>query len=67
MLRFGPVDQTTLHDVVYIEQLNASSLYIEDEKDTFQFQLAFDELAGAALSDTESRALISSIKQTNWK
>ena len=54
-----------LDDVVYVEELSRSN-YVEDENETYQYQLAFDRLQAEALSPDESRELIARIASERW-
>ncbi len=53
-------------DVVYIEQLGRSALYVEDEAETYQYRLAFERLVSEALDPARSRELIETIKHELW-
>lgn len=65
LLTFGEDRGATLHDVVSSERLTGE-LYMEGETDTYQYRLAFDSLAGAALSAAESRELIVQTARRIW-
>lgn len=65
ILSFEPVYGMRLNDVVYVEQLTGQSL-LEDEQDTYEYQLAFGELTQAALDADSSRALIVSVARQHW-
>jgi transcriptional regulator with XRE-family HTH domain len=57
ILQFGHARDTTLHDVVSIEPL-INEFHIEDDADTYQFQLAFHHLVSESLSPDESKAAL---------
>lgn len=65
ILRFAPVHGASLDDVVYVEELSRSN-YVEDENETYQYQLAFARLVAEALSPDESRALIARVASERW-
>jgi transcriptional regulator with XRE-family HTH domain len=65
ILRFGRAHETTLHDVVNFEHLS-SELYVEDEKDTYEFRLAFEHLTEESLPPAQSRELIVQTAQRLW-
>ena len=65
ILRFAPVHGAVLDDVVYVEELSRSN-YVEDENETYQYQLAFDRLAAEALSPDASRELIARTARERW-
>jgi transcriptional regulator with XRE-family HTH domain len=54
LLRFDQVHDVGYHDIVYIEHFT-DSVYIEAERDTFQYQLAFTRLYQASLDVKDSR------------
>jgi transcriptional regulator with XRE-family HTH domain len=54
LLQFGAVHEVAYHDVAYIEHVT-DSVYIEGERDTFQYQNGFKRLSEAALDQQESR------------
>jgi transcriptional regulator with XRE-family HTH domain len=66
ILKFAPAHGTGLHDVVYIEQLTRSAIYVEDEADTHEYSLAFGRLTAAALDPGKSRKLITKIMRERW-
>ena len=65
ILRFAPVHGAVLDDVVYVEELSRSN-YVEDENETYQYQLAFERLQAEALSPDASRQLIARIATERW-
>jgi Domain of unknown function (DUF5753) len=66
ILKFAPAHGTRLHDVVYIEQLTRTAIYVEDEADTHEYGLAFERLIAAALDAGKSRKLITKIMRERW-
>jgi hypothetical protein len=65
ILRFGHAHETSMHDVVTAEGL-INYLYIEGEADTFQFALAFEQLAQESLDPAESQELILRTARQVW-
>jgi transcriptional regulator with XRE-family HTH domain len=65
ILRFAPAHGASLDDVVYVEELSRSN-YVEDENETYQYQLAFDRLQAEALNPDESRTLIARVARERW-
>jgi transcriptional regulator with XRE-family HTH domain len=65
ILQFGEAYETKLTDVVSIESVR-SELYIEGETDTYEFRLAFEELARESLESGESRDLILRVARELW-
>jgi transcriptional regulator with XRE-family HTH domain len=65
ILQFGQAHETKLHDVVSAESLRAY-LYIEGETDTYDFRLAFEQLARESLEPDESREFILRIARQLW-
>jgi transcriptional regulator with XRE-family HTH domain len=53
-------------DVVYLESLSRSALYVEDEAETFEYLQAFEHLAEAALDPARSRGLIARTIRDRW-
>jgi transcriptional regulator with XRE-family HTH domain len=53
-------DGPALNDVVWLEHLNLLQLY-EDESETYQYRLAFDQIVAASLDPDPSRDLIARI------
>ena len=66
ILKFAPAHGTRLHDVVYIEQLTRSAIYVEEEADTREYSLAFDRLIAEALDPAKSRKLITKTMRERW-
>lgn len=65
ILQFGTTYETQLHDVVSTESLG-SYLYTEGETDTYEFRLAFENLAQDSLGPDESREFILQIDRQLW-
>jgi transcriptional regulator with XRE-family HTH domain len=66
ILHFGKAYDTQLHDVVSTESLT-NYFYIEGETDTYEFRLAFEQLARESLAPDESRELILRTAQERWQ
>lgn len=64
MLQFGQVHEVGYHDIVYLEHFT-DSLYIEVERDTFRYQLAFHRICQSSLDTARSRDLVLSAA-TEW-
>lgn len=58
IFRFGAPGATMLHDVVSIDSVAKSEIYVEGETDTFLHRLVFENLRDSSLSPEESRELI---------
>ena len=54
LLQFGEVHEVSYHDVAYIEHVT-DGVYIEAERDTFQYHIGFGRLNEAALDMKDSR------------
>ena len=65
LFQFGPVLETSLHDVVSTENLS-NYLYVEGETSTYEFRQAFELLAQESLDPEESRKLILRTAQELW-
>ena len=65
VLSFGEQSDITYHDVAYVEHLT-DAVYFEAERETYQHQLAFDDLASFAAEPARSRDLINGAKDA-WK
>jgi transcriptional regulator with XRE-family HTH domain len=57
LLKYNRVHDVAYHDIVYLEHL-AGAMYLEDERDTYQYQLAFDNLFKFALDAGASHDII---------
>jgi transcriptional regulator with XRE-family HTH domain len=67
LLRFGPVPGIGQSpDVVYLEQLSRTALYVEDEDEVHEYRLAFQQLSEKSLSPDRSRELIAAIARDSW-
>jgi transcriptional regulator with XRE-family HTH domain len=65
LLQFGKVHEVGYHDVACLEHLTGAQNF-EEEKETYQYQLAFERLAELSLSPGRSRDAIVRAKGT-WK
>jgi hypothetical protein len=67
LLQFPPVPGIgPASDVVHIEQLGRSALYIEGEAETYQYKLAFRRLVSESLDPEMSRELIETVTRGMW-
>ncbi|MGO9082342.1 MAG: helix-turn-helix domain-containing protein [Streptosporangiaceae bacterium] len=67
ILKFGDLPGVNVSaDVVYLEQLTPSALYVEDENETFQYSQAFERLSDAALDPADSRDLVTRTAGEVW-
>ncbi|HXP18201.1 MAG TPA: helix-turn-helix transcriptional regulator [Streptosporangiaceae bacterium] len=67
LLQFPPVPGIgPASDVVHIDQLGRSALYIEGEAETYQYKLAFRRLVDESLDADRSRDLIGSVMREMW-
>jgi transcriptional regulator with XRE-family HTH domain len=64
LLKYNRVHDIAYHDIVYLEHL-AGAMYLEDERDTFQYLTAFENLFDSALDASASRNIIAE-KRKNW-
>lgn len=65
VLSFAPVHGTLLNNVVYMEHLIHENL-LDDEAETYEYELAFSELSDAALDADASQALIAGVAREYW-
>lgn len=65
LLEFSPVHGTKLNDVVYIEHLTRNS-FVEEEREAYDYRLAFDRLLSEALDEEASRELIADVARDKW-
>jgi transcriptional regulator with XRE-family HTH domain len=65
LLQFGAVHEVGYHDIAYVEHFT-NAVYIEAERDTFQFQLGFKKLSFAALDEDASRDRLMEARD-RWK
>jgi transcriptional regulator with XRE-family HTH domain len=66
VLRFPPVPGIGQSaEVVYLEQLSSSALYVEDEDEVFEYRQAFGQLIEKSLDPDSSRQLIAEASD-NW-
>jgi transcriptional regulator with XRE-family HTH domain len=66
ILHFGKAHETQLNDVVSTESLT-NYFYVEGEIDTYEFGLAFKQLARESLGPDESREFIVRIARELWE
>ena len=67
LMHFAPVpglSQST--DVIYIEQLGKTALYVEDEDEVFDYRLALTRITDRSLSPDETRNLIAKVAREDW-
>ena len=65
LLQFGAVHEVGYHDIAYVEHFT-NAVYIEAERDTFQFQIGFKKLSEAALDENASRDRLIQARD-HWK
>jgi ADP-dependent phosphofructokinase/glucokinase len=65
LLQFGAVHEVSYHDVAYVEHVT-DSVYIEAERDTFQYLLGFRRLNEAALSRKDSQKRLAQARE-DWE
>jgi transcriptional regulator with XRE-family HTH domain len=65
LLAFAPLHGTPLNAVVYMEHLIRNT-FVEEEQETYEYQLAFDRLRTEALDEEASRNLITTVAQQTW-
>jgi hypothetical protein len=67
LMRFAPVPGITQStDVVYIEQLGRTALYVEDEDEVFDYRLALTRITERSLSPDQTRDLIAKVAREDW-
>jgi transcriptional regulator with XRE-family HTH domain len=66
IMKFGNAHETALENVVSIEHLSSSELYVEGDSETNTFELAFRHLEKESLSPAESRELILTTSRQVW-
>jgi transcriptional regulator with XRE-family HTH domain len=65
VLRFPPVPGIGQSaEVVYVEQLSSTALYVEDEDEVFEYRQAFDKLLEKSLDPERSRQMIAAASDT---
>ena len=57
LLQFGEAHDVSYRDVVYVEHLTGG-LYFEEERETYQYHLAFERLSDFSATPEESRNII---------
>lgn len=65
LLKYNQAHDVGYHDIVYLEHLTGA-MYLEDERDTYQYQLAFDSLSEFSLDTGASRDLIA-VSREKWE
>lgn len=65
LLQFGEAHDVSYRDVVYVEHLTGS-LYFEEERETYQYHLAFERLSDFSATPEESRNIIIKARDS-WK
>lgn len=62
LLKFSQAHDVAYHDIVYLEHLTGA-MYLEGERDTYQYQLAFDSLSKFALDAAGSQDNINACRE----
>jgi transcriptional regulator with XRE-family HTH domain len=65
LLQFGEAHDVSYRDVVYLEHLTGG-LYFEEERETYQYHLAFERLSDFSATPEESRNIIVKARDS-WK
>ena len=66
-LRFAPIPEIgRVSDIVYLEQLGGSALYIDDDAETHQYELGFGRLVAESLEPDQSSELIARVRCERW-
>jgi len=67
LLKFAPIPEIgPVSDIVYLEQLSGSALYIDDDTETHHYTLGFGHLLAEALDPDASRELIARVVDEYW-
>jgi transcriptional regulator with XRE-family HTH domain len=67
LLKFAPIPEIgPVADIVYLEQLSGSALYMDDAAETHQYELGFGSLVTKSLDPEASRDLIASVLSEHW-
>jgi transcriptional regulator with XRE-family HTH domain len=67
LLQFAPIPGIgPASDIVYIEQLSGSALYVDDDAETHQYRLGFGHLVAESLDPAASADLIASVMRAAW-
>jgi transcriptional regulator with XRE-family HTH domain len=66
ILKFGKAHETPLDNVVSIEHLSSSELYVEGDTDTHTFELAFRDIEESSLLPSESQEAIVMAASRVW-
>ena len=68
LLTFPPIpNMGPAADIVYIEQLSDSALYIDDAAETYRYQLGFSRLQAESLDPAASVKLITQVRRDHWR
>ncbi|HYK66806.1 MAG TPA: helix-turn-helix transcriptional regulator [Streptosporangiaceae bacterium] len=65
ILGFAPAHGALLGDVVYVEHLTGQSLF-ENEAETYEYRLAFEQLQAGALNAATSMQLVGAVARDVW-
>ena len=67
LLKFAPMPGIgPVSDIVYLELLSGSQLYIDDDAETHKYELGFGRLVAESLDPEASRDLIASVISEHW-
>jgi transcriptional regulator with XRE-family HTH domain len=67
LLRFAPMAEIgPVSDIVYLEQLSGSQLYVDDDTETHQYELGFGHLVADSLEPADSCELIARVMRETW-
>jgi hypothetical protein len=67
LLRFAPIPEIgPVSDIVYLEQLGGSALYIDEDAETHQYELGFGRLVAESLEPEQSSELIARVRCEMW-
>jgi transcriptional regulator with XRE-family HTH domain len=67
LLKFAPMPEIgPVSDIVYLEQLSGSALYIDNDTETHHYALGFGHLVAESLDQDASRELIARVMRDHW-
>ncbi|MDR2988441.1 MAG: helix-turn-helix transcriptional regulator [Nocardiopsaceae bacterium] len=67
LLKFAPMPEIgPVSDIVYLEQLSGSALYIDDDTETHHYSIGFGNLVAESLDEEASRELIARVMEDHW-
>jgi transcriptional regulator with XRE-family HTH domain len=67
LLKFAPIPEIgRVSDIVYLEQLGGSALYIDDDAETHQYELGIGRLVAESLEPEQSGELIARVRRDRW-